>query len=84
MFNNSGSLLHTSLTQAKPVIQVVSMLRIGLNEQFAELNIVGVPWPTYASSTSGVSLKLQASNVTAIPDNYRSDGVNYIRTNVLT
>lgn len=41
-----------------------------------------VPWPAYGRS--GSSLKLQASNVTVIPDNYRSAGINYIRKTILT
>ncbi|CAE6459065.1 unnamed protein product [Rhizoctonia solani] len=41
-----------------------------------------VSWPAYG--VGGNSLKLEAGNTTVIQDDFRSDGINYIRSNILT
>ncbi|KAH7339643.1 Alpha/Beta hydrolase protein [Rhizoctonia solani] len=41
-----------------------------------------VSWPAY--SIANESLKFEAGNTTVIQDNYRSDGIDYIRSNILT
>ncbi|CAE6495943.1 unnamed protein product [Rhizoctonia solani] len=42
----------------------------------------GATWPKYGGE--GKSLQLEAGNTTVIRDNFRVDGMNYIRDNILT